>query len=246
MIHPNYGKADDLTPAELRNLRAHYCAEAELVDRWVGRILQKIDDLALWDNSVVIFTTDHGMSLGENNMTGKMNINDGDDRIWPLYPAIAHIPFMIAAPGLEGGRSVNGLAQPVDILPTLIDLVGVDVEPPESFHGRSFADALRGKTEDTGNDCAVSACMLRVPKEGKIPAGATTPVLYTDNWAYAPIGPKWQRQLFAIKDDPYCEKNVAADHPDVVKKLHDRLAKWLKDVDAPAEALAVLEDDALA
>ena len=246
MIHPNYGKADDLTPAELRNLRAHYCAEAELVDRWVGRILQKIDDLALWDNSVVIFTTDHGMSLGENNMTGKTNINDGDDRIWPLYPAIAHIPFMIAAPGLEGGRSVNGLAQPVDILPTLIDLVRVDVEPPEPFHGRSFADALRGKTEDTGNDCAVSASMLRVPKEGKIPAGATTPVLYTDNWAYAPIGPKWQRQLFAIKDDPYCEKNVAADHPDVVKKLHDRLAKWLKDLDAPPEALAVLEGDALA
>ena len=39
MIHPNYGKADDYTQEELRNLRAHYCAEAELVDRWVGRIL---------------------------------------------------------------------------------------------------------------------------------------------------------------------------------------------------------------
>ena len=104
---------------------------------------------------------------------------------------------------------------------------------------------LRGKTEVTGNDCAVSACMLRVPEDGKIPAGATTPVLYTDEWAYVPIGPKWQRQLFAINDDPYCEKDVAADHPDVAKKLHDRLAKWLKDLDAPPEALAVLKDDAL-
>ena len=128
----------------------------------------------------------------------------------------------------------------------VVNLVGVDVEPPEPFHGRSFADALRGKTEKTDNDCAVSACMLRIPKEGKIPAGATTPVLYTDDWAYVPIGPKWQRQLFAIKDDPYCENNVAANHPDVVKKLHDRLAKWLKDLDAPPEALAVFEEDALA
>ena len=55
MLHPNYGQASDYTAAELKNLQAHYCAEAELVDRWVGRLLQKIDDLALWDNSIVIF-----------------------------------------------------------------------------------------------------------------------------------------------------------------------------------------------
>ena len=43
MLHPNYGKADDYTPEELRNLRAHYCAESELVDRWVGRIIENLD-----------------------------------------------------------------------------------------------------------------------------------------------------------------------------------------------------------
>ncbi|MFW6164016.1 MAG: sulfatase, partial [Planctomycetota bacterium] len=139
MIHPNYGKASDLTRAELRNLRAHYCAEAELVDRWVGRVLQKIDDLALWDDTVVVFTTDHGMSLGEHNRTGKSNINEGDDRAWPIYPEVAHIPFLVAAPGLEGGREVDALLQPPDVLPTLLDLCGLDLEPPEPFHGVSFA-----------------------------------------------------------------------------------------------------------
>ncbi|MBU0610987.1 MAG: sulfatase-like hydrolase/transferase, partial [Armatimonadetes bacterium] len=48
IMHPNYGRADDYTPSELRNLRARYCAEAELVDRGMGRVLQKIDDLGLW------------------------------------------------------------------------------------------------------------------------------------------------------------------------------------------------------
>jgi len=241
MMHPNYGRADDYTPEELRNLRAHYCAEAEMVDRWVGRILQKIDDLALWDNSIVVFTTDHGMSLGEHNRTGKSNINDGDDRFWPLYPEIAHIPFLVAAPGLPCGRRVTGYAQPVDILPTLVELAGVDANPPDPFHGRSFAHALSGETADTGVDCAVSSGFLRLTEEGTIAANDTTPVLYTRDWAYAPIGANGEPELYDIKSDPYAETDIAAANPDTVKELHRKLIAWLQDLDAPAETLAVLE-----
>lgn len=245
MLHPNYGKADDYTPEELRNLRAHYCAEAEMVDRWVGRVLEKIDDLALWDNSIVVFTSDHGTSLGEHNRTGKTNVNDRDDRIWPLYPEVAHIPFLISAPGLSGGGNVKGFAQPVDILPTLLELAGVDPTPPEPFHGSSFARALRGESPDTGADCAVTGNFLRLTKDGKIPPEATTPVLYTADWAYAPIGPERQRQLFDLKADPDAETDVAADHPDVVKDLHRRLTAWLQDLESPVETLDLLGEDAL-
>ncbi|MBN1558126.1 MAG: sulfatase, partial [Lentisphaerae bacterium] len=145
MIHPNYGTTDDLTPEEARNMRAHYCAEAELVDRWAGRVLQKIDDLQLWDNTVVVFTTDHGMSLGERRRMGKSNISWNDSRYWPTYPEIAHIPFMIAAPGLQGGRSVDALLQPCDIAPTLLDLAGRPAAPEDPFQGVSFAPLLRGE-----------------------------------------------------------------------------------------------------
>jgi len=246
MLHPNYGRADDYTSEELRNLRSHYCAEAELVDRWVGRILQKIDDLALWDNSIVIFTTDHGISLGEHNRTGKTNINPGDDRIWPIYPEIAHIPFLVSAPGLQGDRSVKGFAQPVDILPTLLELADQKPDLPEPLHGHSFADALRGDADNTGVDCAVSGCYLRLTEEGKIPPKATTPVLYKQDWAYAPIGPDRERQLFDLSTDAYAETNVAGGHPDTVRELHERLMAWLKGLDSPAEALDLLREDALA
>ena len=242
MLHPNYGCADDYTPEELRNLRAHYCAEAELVDRWVGRVLEKIDDLGLWDNSIVVFTSDHGMSLGEHNRTGKTNINDGDARLWPIYPEIAHIPFLIAAPGLEGGRGVKGFAQPADILPTLLEMAGVGEAPPEPFHGRSFARALRGETPGTGADSAVTGSFLRLGADGRIPPKATTPVLYTDEWIYAPVGPERQRQLFAARTDPGAETDVAARHPDLVRDLHQRLIAWLQAVGAPPEALAALRD----
>ena len=238
MIHPNYGKADDLTPEELGNLRSHYCAEAELVDRWVGRVLQKIDDLGLWDNSIVIFTTDHGMSLGEHNRTGKTNINPGDERCWPIYPEVAHIPFMVAAPGLEGGRTVDALVQPPDILPTVLELAGLEVDPPDPFHGRSFAPMLRGEPQEPLHDCAISASRLRI-EPGEPPRKWTTPVLYTEKWAYAPIGMEGERELYDLDADPYAESNVAADHPEVVSELHGRLVEWLKEMGAPEEALAI-------
>jgi len=241
MIHPNYGKAGDLTPAELKNLRAHYCAEAELVDRWVGRVLQKIDDLQLWDNSIVVFTTDHGMSLGEHNRTGKSNINSRDDRFWPIYPEIARIPFMIAAPTIDGGREIDAIIQPPDILPTLLELAGVTVRPDEPLHGRSFAPMLRGTKQDPLHDFAISASFCRAESDGKIRPNDTTPVLYTDQWAYAPFGPDGRAELFDIRTDPYAENNVADDHPDVVKQLHAKLVGWLREIDAPAEAVAVFE-----
>lgn len=239
MLHPNYGKATDLTPAELRNLRAHYCAEAELVDRWVGRVLQKIDDLGLFENSVVVFTTDHGMSLGEHNRTGKSNINSQDDRLWPIYPEIAHIPLMVAAPGLVGGRTVDALLQPPDIAPTVIDLAGAKVQPPEPFHGRSFAPMLRGEPQAPIRDCAISGSFLRPAADGGCPAKASTPAVYTERWAYVPIGAEGRPELYDLESDPYGEQNLAGDLPDVAKEMHGRLLAWLEEMGAPAEAAAV-------
>jgi len=243
MIHPNYGKASVYTEAELKNLRAHYCAEAELVDRWVGRVLQKIDDLQLWENSVIVFTSDHGMSLGEHDRTGKSWIHTKDSRCWPLYSEIAHIPFMVAAPGLEGGREIDAFVQPPDILPTVMELAGAEAEPPEPFHGRSFAAHLKGGKAGPVRDFVVSSHFMReAPKPVDDPAkrGPMTPALYTDEWCYAPWGPGGETQLFAITDTD-CEKNVASDNAGVVEELHAKLVGWMKEMDAPAEAMAPFE-----
>lgn len=240
MIHPNYGPSSEFTEGELRNLRAHYAAEAELVDRWVGRVLQKIDDLDLWRNSVVVFTTDHGMSIGEHGRTGKSNIHPDDPRNWPIYPEIAHIPFMIAAPGLEGGRTVGSIVQPADILPTLAELAGIGPEPEEPFHGRSVAGALRGDSSAPARDCAVSASFLRA-KEGDI-AKAVVPVLYTEKWAYVPVGSDGRSaELYDMEADPFATADVAAENASVAAELKDRLRGWLSEHDAPAEAVAPFE-----
>ncbi len=236
MLHPNYGKASDYTPGELKNLRAHYCAEAELVDRWIGRVIEKIDDLGLWSNSIVVFTSDHGMSLGEHNRTGKSNINEADDRCWPMYPETAHIPFMIAAPGLEGGKTVDAMLQPPDILPTLLELAGVDVEPPEPFHGKSFAPMLRGDSPQPLREFAISAQYPQT-RTLRFPTRRITPVLYTERWGYAPIGAGREPELYDLGSDPHAETDVAADNGETVRELHKKFMNWLKKMKAPKETI---------
>ncbi len=225
MLHPNYGLATDYTQEELLNLRAHYCAEAELVDRWVGRIFQKIDDLDLWENSIVIFTTDHGTSLGDHNRTGKSNINSRDTRYWPIYPEVAHIPFMISAPGLPGGVEVDAIAQPADILPTIADLCGLKLNAPESIHGSSFAPVLKGETE-THRPYAISSQFLTLDG-GKLAAESVSPVIYTQDWAFAPIGAVGSRELFDLSSDPGCSVNIHTQNLQQSEQMEALFRQWL-------------------
>ena len=233
MTHPNYGRADDLTAAELRNLAAHYYGESELVDRWIGRVLQKIEDLELWENTIVVVASDHGISLGEHNRTGKSNINERDDRYWPAYPEVAHELFMLAAPGVAGGMTRELIAQPADIAPTLLEMCGVKAEPPEPMHGRSFAPSLRGEGADHHRDVAICACFLGPLDYGQVPNKAVTPMLYTKDWAYGPAGPEGGQELYDRHADPLAARNVAAEQAATVAELREQFGAWLSEHDAP-------------
>lgn len=236
MLHPNYGNSNAYTDAELKNLRAHYSAEAELVDRWVGRVLQKMDDLQMLENTVVVITSDHGMSLGEHSRTGKSNISDQDDRYWPIYPEIGHVPFLIAGPDIPRGKSLNIFAQAMDFLPTVCDLAKVEINPPEPLNGKSFAKIV---WSGTGNhrDCVVSGCQLRSQQIGTIPAKATVPFIINSKWGYAPVGAYGKPELYDIINDPLATVDIASDNEPVVKEMHELLINHLKENNAPDEAL---------
>ena len=236
MLHPNYGRSDAYTEAELRNLRAHYSAEAELIDRWIGMVLRKIDDLGLWENTVVVITSDHGMSLGEHGRTGKSNISEGDDRYWPLYPEIGHVPFLVASPDVMKSNKLDIMAQPMDFVPTIFDLAGAESASPNPIHGKSFGDALRsGKGHH--RDFVVSGCHLRAKEAGSIPNKASTPFVINDRWGYAPVGADGKPELYDLNVDPLAENDIAGDNESVVKEMHDLLISHLVEHDAPKEAM---------
>ena len=113
-------------------------------------------------------------------------------------------------------------------------------EPPEPFHGRSFAPLLRGESMEPPREFAVTARFLRA-EPGAKPTKWVTPVLYAEEWAYAPIGAGGERELYEIRKDPYAKNDVAREHPDVTNELHAKFLDWLRKMEAPAEAIAPFE-----
>ena len=238
MIHPNYGLADAYTPEEIHNLWAHYAAESELVDRWIGRVLQKIDDLQLWEESIVMVLSDHGMSIGEHQRTGKSNISDRQDpRYWPLYPEISHQLCLVAGGEVPRGESRDIMIQPMDLIPTLAELAGAVLQPPEPYQGRSFAGSLlSGK--GAHRDHCVTGCHVS-PEGTAVPRRASTPFLITDQWGYAPVGAHGKPELYRLAEDPLAGIDVASDHAVEIPRLHELFVQHLRDHQTSEEFLAL-------
>lgn len=121
------------TPAELAFLKAQYMGKTTMVDRWLGVLLSKIGALDLWDDTLVIFTTDHGHDFAERGVFGKQ---------FPHYDSHANIPMMVWHPEIQGGRRVSSMTQTVDLFATVIDAAGAQL-PPENRHSRSILPTLQ-------------------------------------------------------------------------------------------------------
>jgi arylsulfatase A-like enzyme len=136
---------------------------------------------------------------------------------------------MIAAPGLTGGRTIDLLLQPPDILPTLLELAGIEVETPEPLHGKSFAPALRGESLAPLHDCVVSGSYWQ-PEES--PGKQVTPVMYTTRWAYVPVGQAGKPELYDLVVDPGAERDMAPIYPEQVTELDEQYKGWLRRYEA--------------
>ena len=233
MMHPNYGHASAYTDEELRNLRANYGAEVTLVSKWIGHVLRKLKDCGIYDESFVIFTTDHGMYLGEHDRAGKSNISEDDHRgQWPLYDEITHIPLMVKPPRCAGGVRRTEIVQPPDICPTVLEAAGVPV--PDGLAGRSLMPLLgEGDGAEWSREYAVSSAALSGSAE------TFPPVTVTDSRWSLVVGGGRQPELYDMLEDPAQGNNVASRHPDKVKELHGALVQLLEEVGTTASRVDI-------
>jgi arylsulfatase A-like enzyme len=150
-IWPPYQNYDGLraymehaTEEELDFLRSQYDAKITQVDHWLGKLLDRIDELGLWENTMVVLTTDHGHDLGHRGAFGKQ---------YPHYDSHANIPLMIYHPDHAGQVTRQaGISQTVDLFATVLDAAGAPI-PPGNRHSRSLLPALRAP--DTGREVAL-------------------------------------------------------------------------------------------
>ena len=136
--HPSYAP-NEFTPEETEHLRRRCKALTTMTDRHLGEILDVLDKYEMWDDTMVILTTDHGYHLGEHGYMAKNYMSP--------YNEVFHIPLMAAAPGVAPGRC-NALTQNIDVLPTVLEYFGISEDVLQyRIHGRSLLPAMRRETD---------------------------------------------------------------------------------------------------
>jgi arylsulfatase A-like enzyme len=130
---PNYDLVRE-TPEEMAHARYLNAALISMCDEYLGRVLDRMDELDMWKDTMMIVNTDHGFLLGEHGWWAKM--------FQPFYNEVAHIPLFIWDPRTKGcDVKRNSLVQTIDLAPTLLDFFGLPI--PRDILGLPLADTLR-------------------------------------------------------------------------------------------------------
>ena len=130
---PEYGPTTIETPELKEHIRYEYAALLSMCDASLGKILDKMDALNLWEDTMLIVCTDHGFLLGEHEWFGKS--------IPPFYNEICHTPLFIWHPQCKkAGERRSSLVQWIDFAPTLLDYFGMDI--PADMQGHSLRETI--------------------------------------------------------------------------------------------------------
>ncbi len=203
----------NLTQRDFEYIAALYDGGIRYTDDKLQEILSALDRLGLTDETVVVITSDHGESLGERNHVGHNKV----------YDVQLKVPLIIALPS---GRSqlIDAPAQSVDILPTLLTILGVDA--PEGVSGIDLTDWLEGPRDEN---------RVRLAQKAN---GSVATVNEGKRWA---LIIKWRQvnALYDLQADPRQENDVQHEHPDVVA----RLSQAFRDMRVPKEELKMRPED---
>ena len=207
-----------LSEDEQRLLKHGYLASVSYVDAQIGRLLDRLDELGLADNTIVVLWGDHGWKLGEHQSWGKMTNYEIDTRV----------PLLIRAPWAgPAGRRVNSIVEFVDIFPTLCELTGAPT--PTDLEGVSLATLLR--EDDPGwKDTAWSTYLREGAWRGPDGREHIGRAIRTDRyrfveWRERETGEVSGLELYDEREDPTETRNIAAlpENATVVEQLRQRL-----------------------
>ncbi len=204
-------------PEKIKYMIADYYGLVKEIDDWVGKILSKLDELGLSENTLVIFTSDHGDMLGAHGMREK-NV---------FYEESAHIPLLIRFPkNIKPKKTVTGYVSTIDLFATINDYLQIPASPSD---GKSLRGLIEG-TDKTHGQYVVTEWLYN---EDKQPAY----MIIKDKWKmFIPYTAESTviNVLYNLKEDPHEMNNLLGSNPDKKKyeakanELRDDLLTWLK------------------
>ncbi|MEO3927616.1 sulfatase-like hydrolase/transferase [Micromonosporaceae bacterium B7E4] len=196
-----YFDFEPLTLPLLRRVMAHYYATISHLDHQVGLLLDTLRQRGLYDDTLIIFTADHGEYLGFHHLL----LKDG-----PMYDPVVKVPLLVKLPGCRrAGETADGLVSLIDVAPTVLATCGVS--PATPLPGQDLTDPA------AGHDC-VFAEDRRQEAAGMARAGRYK-LLWSDAAGEA---------LFDLATDPHELTNLVDDpvHADALRRLRDAVARW--------------------
>ena len=217
-----------------RALRANYMANITLVDRQIGRIMAALEDSGHADDTIVVFTSDHGDMLGDHGLLEKRAFYDGS----------ARVPLLMRVPWLSDGQTlVPGSVGQIDLVPMLLDLAGESI--PGHLQGESKAAVLAGDSTLADNDVFVQwngkgDRDLGTPTINEMIALPRRTIVSGDRWklnlCHGDDG-----ELFDLTSDPHELTNLFGDvaHIERVRSMAARLRAWQQETGDTAPLPAV-------
>lgn len=173
------------------------------IDANIGRLLDKLEDLGIAENTVIIFTSDHGDMQGSHGLVNKCLPHEES----------AGIPLIISAPNSLRGKVTRSLASGVDYMPTILDFAGTDA--PAGLPGRSLKNILYDKDATQEEPVFVECRKWRM--------------IRTKSWKFV-IDKDKPVYLFDMENDPNEMKNLidSPQHSQKIEELHLNLNEWYK------------------
>ena len=123
------------SPGQLREQRAHYCANVTMIDEQLGKLTDALERRGVLEDTLIVFTSDHGDCLNDH----------GHSQKWTMYEQSVRVPAILAGPGVGAGRRHDELVALFDLGPTILEAAGVT--PPEWMEARSLGPFLRAEPE---------------------------------------------------------------------------------------------------
>jgi arylsulfatase A-like enzyme len=178
-----------LGDADWQRIRAFYYGMVSLIDKNVGRLLGVLEAQGRLDDTIVVFTTDHGENLGDHHLLFKGT----------TYDPVTRVPFIVSWVGNRTPGAVReALCSSIDIMPTLLELVGVPCREPCPAQGASLVPVLRGEERRVRDAVLIENAGVRRSVR-------TEDALLT--WH----GPATRGELYDLAADPDCLRNLWGD-----------------------------------
>jgi len=202
---------------------SQYMGEISYLDAQIGALFDRLKAHGLYDRTIIAFTADHGESLGEHGIYF-------DHR--RLFEDTIKVPLILEIPGMkEKGLRVSAMTDSIDILPTLLDLLGI--EKPGRIRGRSLLEIIKGNDRDQEDPKSFAelfnqfSASIRTPKYKFIKELRTMGI-----YGYLrgrPITTQGKVHLYDIANDPAELMNLAEKYPDLISMFERQYSAWLED-----------------